>query len=207
MMTFCAAIAWANSVPGRLTSIMKKLVSLGMYLMFFFSRKAKVFSRTRLLMARRSATRPLDFEAGGGAGQTGDGHETDAEGTQLRQQVRTAHGEAGAQACHAVDLGEGAQHDHVLVGGDQIVARLARFRRSGCTLRRRPRWRPSSYWPAGTRYPYAGSRCRMDCWDCRRSRRRASGSALIMASTSWLKSSRSGTRVVLEPMNSGAPPP
>ena len=35
----------------------------------------------------------------------------------------------------------------------------------------------------------------------------AIGSALTMASTSWLKSSCNGTRMVLEPMNSGAPPP
>src|SRR5262249_22975832 len=45
MMTFCSAMAFAYSVPGRPTSIMKKFVSLGTYLMFFFSRKENTSSR------------------------------------------------------------------------------------------------------------------------------------------------------------------
>ena len=38
----------------------------------------------------------------------------------LCEQVRTRDRGAGAQPGHAVDLGEGAQNDHVFVGGDQI---------------------------------------------------------------------------------------
>src|SRR5262249_19685922 len=57
MKILCAASACTYSLPGRWTSIMKKLVSLGMYWMPFFLRNAKVFSRILRLISRRSGTR------------------------------------------------------------------------------------------------------------------------------------------------------
>src|ERR1039457_6330220 len=62
----------------------------------------------------------LDLKAGAGAGHTGDRHHARAPSAHLLDEVRTAYGRAGAQSRHTVDLGEGAQHDHVLVLGHQV---------------------------------------------------------------------------------------
>jgi hypothetical protein len=56
MNTFCFAMALAKVNAGRPTSIMKKLVWLGMNLTFFLSRNSKVFSRIPLLIARRASS-------------------------------------------------------------------------------------------------------------------------------------------------------
>jgi hypothetical protein len=49
-----------------------------------------------------------------------DGHGILAEGLELDEEIGAAESEAAADARHAVDLGEGAKDDDVLVGGDHV---------------------------------------------------------------------------------------
>ena len=145
IMTLFSAIALAKSAPGRFTSIMKKLASLGMYLMFFFSRNAKVSSRICFDLRAPLGHQALHLHAGRRRRQPVHRQEARAVGTKLGQQVRPPHREARAESRHAVNLREGPQHDHVLARRHQVARRLGVVRRSGYTPRPPPPPRPSSY--------------------------------------------------------------
>src|SRR5439155_3458922 len=62
----------------------------------------------------------LDLKAGAGRGHGGVRHHGRTPVADLVEEVRPADGGAGAQAGHAVDLGEGAEQDDVFIFGDEV---------------------------------------------------------------------------------------
>ena len=74
------------------------------------------------MILRRSGTRFFDFRLALAAAMPVMGIMVWLKPLILSQQVGTGEGGAGAQTGHAVDLGEGAQDDDILVGRHQVAA-------------------------------------------------------------------------------------
>ena len=64
----------------------------------------------------------LRFQAGEGAGNTGDGQEAGTKLAHFADQIRAGHDVTDAEASHAVNLGESPHDDDVFAGGDHIGA-------------------------------------------------------------------------------------
>src|SRR5436190_437847 len=81
-------------------------------------------SQVYLPPSRRMNTSGHDLETGAGGRHTGDRHHACSPSTHLLDEVRATDGSTGAQSGHTVDLGEGTQHDDVLVLGDKVGAEV-----------------------------------------------------------------------------------
>src|SRR6266481_6052101 len=90
-----------------------------------YTLRAAIASMTSLAVRRVQlfalGNEMLVFQAGSGGSHGSDGHGAPAtEVFQFGQQVGATDGQSAADARHSVNLGEGAQHDHVAIGFDEI---------------------------------------------------------------------------------------
>ena len=120
MKTFSACMAAMTWRPGLPTSIMKQLETEGDEVVAAGLEEVEglVAGVGDDLAARGDECWVL--EAGAGSADGGDGHGVHAVGLEPGEEVGAAHGGTGADAGHAVDLGEGAEDDEVLTGGDEF---------------------------------------------------------------------------------------
>ena len=119
MATFSLSMAWPNSRPGRRTSTMIMFASEGRTAKPFLSSHPAVSSRMSAMIFRRVATRPLTLRLAMAPTMPVDRQGPGAVALDLGEQVGPRQRRAGAEAGHAVELGERPQDDHVLVGRDQ----------------------------------------------------------------------------------------